>query len=222
MAPYYQDTHVTLYHGDCLNNRHWREADVLVTDPPYGMSFVSGHNSLTRDEQQARRIANDDQPIARDNALEEWGDKPAAVFGTWRVPKPKGVRQVLIWDKRGAGPGMGDLSMAFGTSHEEIYLIGHWTKRVARRGSVITTESSPSALTSRIGHPTPKPVGLMEILIESAPPGVIADPFAGSGSTLIAARNLGRKAIGVELEEKYCEIIAKRLDQQCLDFWEGA
>ena len=117
---------------------------------------------------------------------------------------------------------MGDLSMAFGTSHEEIYILGRWEKRSARRGSVITTESSPSGLTTRIGHPTPKPVGLMEILVAAAPPGAIADPFSGSGATLLAARNLGRKAIGVEVEERYCEIIAKRLDQMCLDFGEGA
>lgn len=213
MNPYYQDEHVTLIHGDCLEELVWLEADTLITDPPYGMAFESSWIPGNR-----RPIANDADPAVRDAALGLWGDRPAAVFGTWRVPKPEGVRQVLIWDKRGAGPGMGDLTTAFGTSHEEIYLLGHWAKRAARRGSVITTESSPSGLTTRIGHPTPKPVGLMEVLVAAAPSGVIADPFSGSGATLLAARNLGRKCIGVELEEKYCELIAKRLDQLCLDF----
>ena len=216
MNPYYQDEHVTLYNADCLEVDEWLSAKVLITDPPYGMAFVSSWTT------QKRPVANDNDPYVRNMALRMWGDKPAAVFGTWRVEKPANVRQVLIWDKRGAGPGMGDLTTAFGTSHEEIYLLGHWEKRSARRGSVLTTQSSPSELTTRIGHPTPKPVGLMETLVAAAPDGVIADPFAGSGATLLAARNLGRKCVGVELEERYCELIAKRLDQLVFDFGELA
>jgi len=209
-TPYHQDDNVTLYHGDCLEITEWLQADVLVTDPPYGMAYQSGWS-------ERGAIANDEATRARDRALQLWGKKPAAMFGTWRVARPPSTKQVLVWYKRGVGPGMGDLTLAFGSSHEEIYLIGTWTKKTTRRGSVITTTSSPSELTNRTGHPTPKPVGLMEVIIESAPSGVIVDPFAGSGSTLAAARNLGRKAIGVELEERYCEIIAKRLDQMCLD-----
>ena len=227
-TPYYQDKSITLYHGDCLAPEFaekWCAADVLITDPPYGMAFVSGQKKQTADERRDRVIAGDETTDARDLAIALWAGtyptapiRPAAVFGTWRVEKPQAVTQLLIWHKHGAGPGMGDVDTAFGTAHEDIYLLGRWERVARRRGSVLTTQGSPSSLTTKIGHPTPKPVGLMEILVESARPGVIADPFAGSGSTLLAARNLGRRAIGIELEEKYCELIASRLDQMSLDF----
>lgn len=222
MTLYYQDDHVTLYHGDCLTgHREWLDADVLVTDPPYGMSFDSG-----RVKGRSRKIANDETTDTRDAALEAWGHRPWLMFGTWRAPRPTGVEQVLIWDKTdGVGPGMGNLTAAFGSSHEDIYLSGKWSKKSARRGSVIRTSEAmgnPNGLVARMGHPTPKPQSLMEILIEAAAPGVISDPFAGSGSTLVAAKALGRKVIGVELEERYCEIIAKRCAQDVLDIFGAA
>ena len=115
---------------------------------------------------------------------------------------------------------MGDLSCPWGRSDEEIYVIGEgFTGR--REGSVLRAHLN-SQSNDRPNHPTPKPVPLLERLIEKCPPGVIVDPFAGSGSTLIAARNLGRKAIGVEIEERYCELIASRLAQGCLDFGDAS
>lgn len=207
MSIYYQDDYVTLYFGDCLEQTAWLEADVLVTDPPYGMAYNSGWSK------EHNGIANDKDTAIRDLSLNIWGEKPALVFGTWRVPRPIPTRNTLIWDK-GDDPFMGDLSLPWGTSFEEIYVIGKGFigNRVS---SVLRANTLPKA--NRPNHPTPKPIGLMERLIEKTT-GTIADPFAGSGATLVAAKNLGRKVIGVELEEKYCELIVKRLSQDTFDF----
>jgi len=207
--PYYQDEAVTLYHGDCLEIDEWLAADVLVTDPPYGIAGgrIGSHR-------RHRSVSVDwDNLSARDAALEQWGRRPYAVFGSPRVPPIEHVEIPLVWDK-GASPGMGRIDWPWGPSYELIYVNGiGWRGR--RAASVIHVRHGSTKAKS-IGHPTPKPVQLMEHLIERAPDGVIADPFAGSGSTLLAARNLGRRAIGVELEERYCEIIARRLSQGVL------
>jgi site-specific DNA-methyltransferase (adenine-specific) len=228
---YYSDDYVTLYHGDCLTeHREWLDADVLVTDPPYGVAYTSGR--VEGRKRNTTGIRNDKSPATRDSALEAWGERPSVTFGSWRVPKPANTRQVLIWDK-GTDLGVGDLSLPWGGTFEEIYILGRWPKLSpggARRDGG-TPSRSPAVLRhnkpnvaspERPNHPTPKPVPLMERLIEKCPPGVIADPFAGSGATLIAAKNLGRKVIGVELEEKYCEMIAKRCSQEVLDFGDAA
>lgn len=220
MPLYYQDDHITLYHGDCLTEHtEWTTADILVTDPPYGMSFQSNHRKAGR----LARIEGDDTPEVRDKAVALWGQRPALVFGRWSVPAPTHEVQRLIWWKEGH-PGMGDLRIPWGPAHEDIHLLGTGWDVIKtgqkRTGSVVTTRGvrgSSHGAENAYGHPTPKPVPLMESLIVRCPPGVIADPFAGSGATLIAARNLGRKAVGVELEEKYCEIIAHRLDQGVLN-----
>ena len=211
MKPYYQDGQVTLYHGDCLEITEWLEADVLVTDPPYGYEHASNWEGPFK----GQAIANDNSLLARDEVLTRWGAKPAVVFGSWKMPRPEGVRALLIWDK-GEAAGMGDLSIPWKPNTEEVYVLG--SGFAGHRSSSIITGNVVTWASKGRAHPNMKPVGLMEKLLEKCPPGTVADPFAGSGSTLIAARNQGRKAIGVELEERYCEIIARRLDQMCLDF----
>jgi len=220
-TPYYQDEHVTLWHGDCLEVTAWLEADVLVTDPPYGQDYAPTGLHSRADVRLAARptIAGDGDTGARDTALLAWGRRPAVIFGTWRLPLPPGAtpRHRLIWHKAGRKPGVSP--HPWFPTDEEIWLIGDgWQGKP--RGTVITTTEAREREPARVGHPTPKPVGLMTILVEKAPPGAIADPFAGSGSTLVAAAALGRRAIGVELDERYCEIAAKRLAQGVLDFGE--
>jgi hypothetical protein len=217
---YYQDDHVTLHLGDCLrlmDGGTWPHiADVMVSDVPYGIAYESGARRRTL----ARSIEGDADTSARDAALAMWGDRPALIFGTWRRPRPKATRQVLIWDTKGA-LGMGALDLPWKPSHQEIYVLGKGF--TGRRGSDVLTYAPVQSLgyNGRV-HPHEKPVTLMAALIDKCPPGVIADPFAGSGATLVAAKQLGRKAIGVELEEKYCEIIARRLDQGVLDFGDAS
>ena len=221
LQPYYQDDLVTLYHGDCREITAWLEADVLVTDPPYGMALSSGrkghHGDLT--------IAGDLSTEARDMALSAWRngeqDRPALLFGRWSESRPADTLCVLTWEK-GEHVGMGNLALPWKPNTEEVYVLGKWPERaVRRRGSVLRH----LAIAGTVGkahegrcHPTEKPVALMSDLLSCCPPGTIADPFAGSGSTLVAAKRLGRKAIGVELEERYCEIAARRLAQGVLDF----
>ena len=115
-------------------------------------------------------------------------------------------------------PGM--RSTPWFAADEEIYVLGSGFTGKPEQNVLVTNDRRDGAYgeVARLGHPTPKPVGLMERLIKKCPDGVIADPFAGSGATLMAARNLGRHSIGVEMEERYCELIANRLSQEAFDF----
>lgn len=218
-TPYYSDDFVTLWHGDCREVTEWLEADVLVTDPPYGISWTSNirNYSTTGSIQKRERegIAGDGSTDCRDHILATWGNRPAIVFGSWRIPRPANITSRLIWHKQGMNPG--PIKRAFMTQDEEIYVLGGaWPQTSPPMRSVLTTTEERGSYTRSVGHPTPKPVGLMCRLVDRCPPGVIADPFAGSGSTLLAAKQLGRRAIGVELDERYCEIAARRLAQDTL------
>lgn len=218
--PYYSDESVTLYHGDCLKVTEWLAASALVTDPPYGINYRSN----SRRDTLARSIEGDKDTRLRDAALGFWRrkngeDAPALVFGTWRVKRPNRTRQVLIWDTKGA-LGMGAMDLPWKPAHQEVYVIGRGFAG-ARTSDVLTYAPVQSMSRGGREHPHQKPIPLMRDLIAKCPPGVVADPFSGSGSTLVAAKLLGRRAIGVEYDERYCEVIAKRLSQDVLDLSGG-
>lgn len=213
MSIYYRDEYVTLYHGDCLHEREWLTADVLITDPPYG---IGGDLSHSQTVPTFARQEWDENLDSRDAALALWGERPCAVFGSpKRLDASLPHRAApLVWDKGEVG--MGDTGFPWRPNYELIYVNGSgWSG--SRESSILRyAHNARAAIT--IGHPTPKPVGLMAHLISKAPPGIIADPFAGSGSTLVAAKALGRCSVGVELNETYCEIAAARLSQDTLPF----
>lgn len=223
LEPYYHDASVTLYLGDCREITDWLTADVLVTDPPYGIGWSHGAGMKNasgggRGGKRHPGIAGDTDPTTRDTVLELWGDRPAVVFGDLLKHQPPGAAHVLIYAKSDDA-GIHGARGGWRRDAEGIYLIGPWALGIGGRSSVLRSNgrvAGPRGIGTRAGHPHAKAVDVLEQLIVNCPSGVIADPFAGAGSTLVAARNLGRRAIGVELDERYCETIARRLAQDCL------
>jgi hypothetical protein len=216
-APYYSDAGVTLYLGDCRDVTDWLQADVLVTDPPYGRAWRQGRLKPLRNADDSHAgIAGDLDTTARDDALALWGDRPGLVFGDLMLAPPERTKLVLIYRKP---PNAGTRGAMGGWRRdcEAVYLIGPWPTGLGGRSSVVATrapsQGNPSSPQGRFNHPHAKPTDVMEALIETCPTGVIADPFAGCGSTLVAARALGHSAIGVEIDEAHCETIARRLSQ---------
>jgi DNA modification methylase len=211
---YYEADGITIYHGDCREILPTLKADVVVTDPPYGVALRSGMNGRHGD----CAIEGDDDASLRDEVLVAWGDAPALVFGCWKVARPAGTRALLTWEK-GEHVGMGDLSIPWKPNTEEVYVLGHGFSG-PRTGSVLRHLAIAGCVGTRTWrhHPTEKPTGLMRALIAKCPAGLVLDPFMGSGTTLVAAKLEGRKAIGIEIEERYCEIAAKRLAQGVLSF----
>jgi len=191
-TPYYSHAGITIYHGDCRGILPHVTADVVVTDPPYGIFEHGGKWGRKADLQWDRKPADGVAGIV--------GDRPAVVWGGnyFGLPPSRGW---LVWYKRDAVPSASQVELAW-TSSDANSALFDW----------------PIAATNaeRIGHPTQKPLALMRWCIGFVPAGTILDPFMGSGTTLVAAKQLGRKAIGIEIEERYCEIAAKRLAQEVL------
>lgn len=218
MTPYYDEDGISIYHGDC------REVlpalpptDLVLTDPPYGVNYVSnsgvgrGTTPITNDGARlSLRLYRQVVPLLHADHL-LWFTRWDAWPDVWEiVGQAFPMRGLLVWDK--GSPGMGDLKH-WGPSYELIASLGSRSIVGARDGSVLRFNTVAS--NNRL-HPTQKPVPLLSYLIGKMDATSVLDPFMGSGSTLVAARKVGRNAIGVESAERYCEIAANRLAQGVL------
>lgn len=214
MKPYYDDGTITIYHGDCRELAEEMKADTIVSDPPYGMGWNTDSSRFSGGEPSSQRrrgrgrtdwgnITSDDEPFDPTPWLTcgeviLWGSNHFAQ----RLP----VGTTLVWIKRfeaGYGSFLSDAEVAWMKGGHGVY---------CRR------DTSLMSHTGNRWHPTEKPIGLMTWCVNKTKGDTILDPFMGSGTTLRAAKDLGRKAIGIEIEERYCEIAAKRLGQEVLDF----
>lgn len=233
MKPYYQDASVTIYHGDCrdvADDLPRSSVDLVLTDPPYGQAFVSGQRTATdlgtvrgdgvrQGIRSVRKAMNDLRatysPDCHFLVFCHWESWPDFYDGLSHL---FAVRNALIWHK--ASGGMGDLRHEYAKDYE-VVLFGAMSRAREisgkREGAVLTGFKRVSGAGRE--HPTEKPVGLLQYLIgkHTTEGMMVSDPFMGSGSTLVAAKSLGRRAIGIELEEKYCEIAARRCSQETLD-----
>lgn len=214
MKPYYQDSAVTIYHGDCRDVLpNIAKADLLLTDPPYGIG-----------EGNAKRIASRENAAkARDYGHAEWDFHPPAYDtivlcvgkadqaiiwgGNYFALPPR--RGWLVWDKDNTGD-FADCELAWSNLETAV------RKFKWRWNGMLQQNMAEKDVRE---HPTQKPVALMHWCLSFAPNAqTILDPFAGSGTTGRACKDIGKKCVLIERDERYCEIAARRMGQEVLSF----
>ena len=216
MKPYYEEGGITIYHGDCREVLPGLgSVDLALTDPPYGVGVEYGTCSSDTDAYVSELAATVIPTLRRlaPTVLVTCGTRNLFAY-----PRPDWV---LSWVQP-ASAGM--CAWGFAT-WQPILAYGSDPYLRARMGSradtIIRNAQGLGVARDRAayGHPCPKPLPAWALILKrgSARPGdTVLDPFMGSGTTLRAAKDLGRKAIGIEIEERYCEIAAKRLGQGVL------
>ena len=216
MKPYYQDDAVTIYHGDCREILpSLPKVDLVLTDPPYGIGDKWSKSEMIGKRGASRLWGNgetwDDAPPYQETismTIEHGAE--AIVWGGNYFGMPP-ARGWLVWDK----------IQTFTSADAELA----WTNidipvRIYRLSRIEAYENNAETIKT---HPTEKPIPLIRWCMDFADDAwqEVLDPFMGSGTTLRAAKDLNRKAIGIEIEEKYCEIAANRMSQEVLDFSES-
>ena len=227
VRPFYEDALVTLYLGDCREILPSLDIapTVLLTDPPYssGGYQEAGKSSGSIGTRSNETIALDNlstrgyQRLMREVLRGCRTVDEAYIFTDWRMwvytfdaLEDGGwrVRNMLVWDKQQMGMGM-----PWRNQHELIAYAKRTPTKImdGKRGNVLNVRRSGNKM-----HPTEKPLDLCLALLDNSQPGIVLDPFAGSGTTLCAAKLTGRKAIGIEMDERHAEVAATRCSQDVM------
>ncbi len=228
MKPYYEHGGIVIYHGDCREVLPIIDAaDAVVTDPPYvfGIQSTTGKtgwgdimNSAIFYEtwlRQARRICRDLTGSCW--VFNSWRSFPILARASFNIEW--NIESLAVWDKEWIGPGG---TRGLRPSYELVALYCAAGFSVKNRGLADVFRHKWMATLGSTGHRAEKPLGLLSKIIRESGAADVLDPFMGSGTTLAAARSLGLPAIGIEIEERYCEMAAKRLEQEVFDFSEDA
>jgi DNA modification methylase len=228
VKPYYRAGGVAIYHADArevLSQLNSESVDLVLTDPPYGINLKIKY-AYSRREKHAPGpdIAGDDSLNALRDVLPALdlllkpdrhayffasstriGEAVDAIAAWWNI------KNILVWDKGNMGT-QGDVLAAYARNWEAIVYANKGRRPLAGPRPRAICRYDWNARKDPV-HPTVKPVGLMAWLIQksSRHGELVLDPFCGSGPVLRAARDLGRRAIGIELEERYCEAAVRRL-----------
>lgn len=239
MKPYYDDGKgIVIYHGDALEVLDALEGtvvDAVAMDPPYASGArteakKSSSGAMLRGERWASKPIENDQMTTpgfiwlirhvcyavRDLLVDggsmlcfiDWRQWPNLI-GAVETTNLR-VNQMIVWDKQSYGLGNG-----YRAQHE---LVLHASKGTPTIHAMDTGNVLRHRRDDNSEHPSPKPPELLAALLRPILPvgGLVLDPFMGAGSTLVAAKSIGRRAIGIEIEERYCEIAARRLSQEVL------
>lgn len=243
LRPYYDQDGIVIYHGDCRNVlQEIEKADCVVTDPPYGDTSldwdvpVSGWLHRLRLEASGSLWCFGSIRMFMATA-DQWRGWTFAQDVVWEKHNGSGFHADRF--KRVHEHALQFYRGEWRSVYKSVVRTQDAVKRTVRRkqrpvhmgqverGSYTSEDGGPRIMRSVISvrschgyaeHPTQKPVGILGPLIEySCPPGgVVLDPFMGSGSTLRAAKDLRCRAVGIEIDERYCEIAARRLGQGVL------
>lgn len=230
VKPYYQQDGITIYHADCRyvlpSEAAFRAGsstyDLLLTDPPYGLKESAGKNK-TRKAATSFGGKRTRQPAPPTNFGDaRWDDQPAheavamaralcrwqIIFGGNYYDLPPS-RCWLVWDKENHGTDFADCELAWTNLDKAV-------RKLTYRWNGMLQE--PGVPREHRQHPTQKPEAVIRWALMQAPPQIrtVLDPFMGSGTSLVAAKRLGRTAVGIEIDERYCEIAATRLAQGAL------